>query len=922
MTVSTSINSVVYRGNGATTQFAVPFKVLDVDHLRVKRRVFATGALDYTYIGTDYSYSGIDADSGTLTLSGLALDDDYELVIERIVPYTQDLDIVNAGGFYPETVEEQLDLIVMGVQQLADLAGRAVTVPVGETVSELLNADERAGRFLAFDVNGDVIVSTGTGADAGLRTDLAATTGATLVGLADGGTVQDGFDALAGDLSTVASAADAYDGASPIAVLASDSTANLADPDVVDVAQASGTADTAPAITTLADQKWRSRNNGTGALSAQNSATLGTFIVTKKLDVIGGQVYRCHLHNLPIGYYFYSASSSQNIVQFHNTDGSFQSNLTAGQYTVNDNAATPRDITFTVPAAAEKVSFNIRETAIHSNTNPVADSDVELLNNNIMLSSGSTLVDYAPYDTDPYTADASRFDPDTSAPIRVVRQGEYCYFAMACQQHATKDVCHRFRAFHGLGYFRTISRSGVIDPSGIRFIPKGATALVSAYNLSTDIHAAGTDEAPADSRNSVHLDGNHGPYVYRCPKVAHPMTNEDVGSIWTDGVDQWVFWNVEDSGNTTWQRRYTGDDQNWVILSSAPTGNTFTHVSGATHTADYTFTTPTQVLFVPSIREYTCRLMVDGVSITADGSASGSRVWIEELFKGLNPAKVQDDIIANVGAATPDYTPNLSQSRTYCRYEFNRYGAVTIYGGKFDVEEYTRTASVDYTPIMQIQRLSLTSDTPAGQYTVVELCIPDIGAAYGFTWKNKVDLAGVSGQVDFRASDCDDPDDPSSLFVLLGKIGANYSGGSAFGLDPRVGLGIPANRAAAVDYIFTVSAPKKSYVKMADYLFGDGVPDLSYEAVGFRTPFLNTDPDLTVPGVIWDCEGQAGCTILSHNVLNGKEVAVPSEFNGRFVTIMRGAGLQLDNPYVRDGKIVISTPSGFGFAELALGGAI
>lgn len=182
MTVSTSTNSVVYRGNGATTQFAVSFKVLDVDHLQVRRRVFATGVIDYTYVGTDYTYNGIGDDAGTLTLAGTALDDDYELVIERIVPYTQDLDIVNAGGFYPETVEEQLDLMVMGVQQIADLAGRGAVVPVGEDGLELPKASDRAGKFFGFDAAGRFVASAGTGSDSSLRTDLAATTGATLLG--------------------------------------------------------------------------------------------------------------------------------------------------------------------------------------------------------------------------------------------------------------------------------------------------------------------------------------------------------------------------------------------------------------------------------------------------------------------------------------------------------------------------------------------------------------------------------------------------------------------------------------------------------------------------------------------------------------------------------------------------------------------
>lgn len=136
MTVSTLPNRVTYIGNGSTTQFAVPFKVLDEDHLVVERRLLSTNEIDYTYIGTDYSYSGIGADAGTLTLDGAALSSLYQLEIERIVPYTQELDIVNAGGFYPESLEAQLDLTTMQIQQIAsqsdDIETRALMVPVGD----------------------------------------------------------------------------------------------------------------------------------------------------------------------------------------------------------------------------------------------------------------------------------------------------------------------------------------------------------------------------------------------------------------------------------------------------------------------------------------------------------------------------------------------------------------------------------------------------------------------------------------------------------------------------------------------------------------------------------------------------------------------------------------------------------------------
>lgn len=156
MTVSTSNNTVVYRGNGSATAFAVPFKVLDEDHLVVTRRVYATGVEDHTYIGTDYSYSGIGDSSGTLTLAGAALSDTYELVIERIVPYTQDLDIVNAGGFYPESVEEQLDVMAMGMQQLAGEVARSVRVMPGDNLPELGTSPARDNTVIGFDDDGDL----------------------------------------------------------------------------------------------------------------------------------------------------------------------------------------------------------------------------------------------------------------------------------------------------------------------------------------------------------------------------------------------------------------------------------------------------------------------------------------------------------------------------------------------------------------------------------------------------------------------------------------------------------------------------------------------------------------------------------------------------------------------------------------------
>lgn len=181
MTVETTGNSVVYQGNDVAVEFDFPFKTLDEDHLSITRRDVSTGLVDYTYTDADFTITGIgDAEGGTVELND-PLASGYEIVIERTVPYTQALDIVNQSGFYPQSIEDQFDLIEMQVQQVASLSARSVLVAVGETLPALPAAGGRAGLFLAFDASGNPIMSSGTGADASLRVDLAADGGFTLV---------------------------------------------------------------------------------------------------------------------------------------------------------------------------------------------------------------------------------------------------------------------------------------------------------------------------------------------------------------------------------------------------------------------------------------------------------------------------------------------------------------------------------------------------------------------------------------------------------------------------------------------------------------------------------------------------------------------------------------------------------------------
>ena len=131
MTVEVQTRSVVHIGNDIATEFSFVFRLLDEEFLEVYLRNNAT---EVETLLSDSVYSVVfNDDGGTVTypLSGTPISDEYSLIIKRTVPYTQETEISNQGGFQPVVLENQLDRIVMQIQQLAEDVARAVKMKTG-----------------------------------------------------------------------------------------------------------------------------------------------------------------------------------------------------------------------------------------------------------------------------------------------------------------------------------------------------------------------------------------------------------------------------------------------------------------------------------------------------------------------------------------------------------------------------------------------------------------------------------------------------------------------------------------------------------------------------------------------------------------------------------------------------------------------
>src|SRR6266849_4864326 len=169
MTVSTSLNKIIYKGNGATTVFPFTFPGVAAADIQV----FFTDVLGNVTLLAASSYTlSLNAPTGTnptgaggsVTYNplGVPIPINTSLTILRTLPLVQSTSLANQGTLYQPVEEAALDYLMMTVQQTAEIGNRELTVAVSDPPPNPLPAvAARANQVLGFDASGSPIaVST------------------------------------------------------------------------------------------------------------------------------------------------------------------------------------------------------------------------------------------------------------------------------------------------------------------------------------------------------------------------------------------------------------------------------------------------------------------------------------------------------------------------------------------------------------------------------------------------------------------------------------------------------------------------------------------------------------------------------------------------------------------------------------------
>jgi hypothetical protein len=130
MTVETTLTKARYAGNGAATEFPVPFAYSRAADLRL---VLSDAAGNETPVADNYRVDVNPSGDASVAypVSGSPLPPGVTLTVYRDTPQTQIVDLIDGGDFDPNVLERDgFDRLEMQIQELQEESDRAIKTPI------------------------------------------------------------------------------------------------------------------------------------------------------------------------------------------------------------------------------------------------------------------------------------------------------------------------------------------------------------------------------------------------------------------------------------------------------------------------------------------------------------------------------------------------------------------------------------------------------------------------------------------------------------------------------------------------------------------------------------------------------------------------------------------------------------------------
>ena len=261
------------------------------------------------------------------------------------------------------------------------------------------------------------------------------------------------------------------------------------------------------------------------------------------------------------------------------------------------------------------------------------------------------------------------------------------------------------------------------------------------YNNVT-IRVNGDDVAPVRMMGAT-IGANHGYSRSNLTLASHGKTNADVGSVWTDGTNQWVIVQI----NSTSVIGVTCRTANIGFSSSLPI---LTHVSGATNTASFTPTAVSLVQWYPMLKNHSVKLYADGNQITDTTIDSGydQTLKVVESYDLMEKSDIVEWLILNGGKEVTSYsaTSALNVNNVH---SFDETGGDTLYANFFTYKALSSATDLMFT---QSARLTPGVDGLIKYYVPRSIPFVHESVNYDFSIPSSAEGLVLTNRIDFTVA--------------------------------------------------------------------------------------------------------------------------------------------------------------------------
>lgn len=414
------------------------------------------------------------------------------------------------------------------------------------------------------------------------------------------------------------------------------------------------------------------------------------------------------------------------------------------------------------------------------------------------------------------------------------------------------------------------------------------------------IHSNFDDIAPV--RTFYTVGANHG---YFCVDITFAgKTTSDIGSVWTDGTNQWILVNVVGSTLTFIPDYVVEDGVPRAVTAAFPTAN-LTHVNGATNTSLVSITTRTIGQLRPSINKHKLIYELDGKELKNDGAFNGDVLKVIERYNVIDYKSLVDYIKANIGQYFANNVDAIDGVLAFnIIYEFSKGANCTVH---HSIMALKKVAMQD-NQLLQSQALSLSGYTPY-QY------IPNVKPKGSWDFKNLVNMDTISTSLNFRQADRIDLSIPVNRYVQWLMSGSDKKIGFAMGYIGDKGDGAHDKRIANAPTLeWELRNTKKNYALMLNSKILE--PGDRFNIIGYRNYISPTVGATNVSTV--DVGSQTYVYLDFHETKTFESIKMPDHAGKNITIVEKSSSFNLHDNNVGADGILFSVTGGYGYAVLKL----